>query len=137
MIEKIKALFKDKLSREVIVYLIAGAATTLVNLLVFFVAHKVFSATVSTAIAWVVSVIFAYFVNSRFVFLQKPESLKAEIKPFLEFSGARAFSGLIDLVCSNIFIDRLMFNSLVIKILISIFVVVFNYVVSKFWIYKK
>ena len=137
MFDKIERIIKSKLSRELIVYIIAGVLTTLVNFISYYIAKLFFSSeTVCNIIAWAVSVLFAYFVNSRFVFLKKPESIKTEIKLLSEFAGARVLSGAVETSMVFIFIEKLNFNDFIIKVLLSIFVVVFNYVVSKLWIFK-
>ena len=135
--DKIERIIKSKLSRELIVYIIAGVLTTLVNFISYYIAKPFFSSeTVCNIIAWAVSVLFAYFVNSRFVFLKKPESIKTEIKLLSEFAGARVLSGAVETSMVFIFIEKLNFNDFIIKVLLSVFVVVFNYVVSKLWIFK-
>ena len=137
LLNKIKSVLKNKLSRELIVYILAGVATTVVNWLVYFIAKKFLSPTVSNIIAWAISVVFAYAVNSRFVFESKAESFGMEIKMFTEFVFARLTSGVIESLGIFIFVEKLGLNDLVIKLALSVFVIVFNYVVSKLWIFKK
>ena len=137
LLSKIKNALMNKLSREVIVYLFAGAATTAVNWVVYFVFKNFLSPTVSNIIAWAVSVIFAYAVNSRFVFQTKAESCLAEIKMFSEFVLARLTSGVIEVLGVFVFVEKLMLNDFIVKIALSVFVIIFNYVVSKLWIFKK
>ena len=134
---KIKDILKNKLNREIIVYILAGAATTLVNWIVYFVFKNFFSPTISNIIAWAVSVVFAYAVNSRFVFDAKADSPKNEAKMFLEFVLARVTSGVIESLSIFVFVEKLMLNDLIIKLAVSVFVIVFNYVVSKLWIFKR
>ena len=56
--------------KEVIMYLIFGVATTLVNWIVYSLLMKtsVVNMTVSNAIAWFTAVVFAYITNKLFVF---------------------------------------------------------------------
>ncbi len=136
MIDKIREIIKSKLSRELIVYIIAGALTTAVNYIVYYIAKVWLSPTLSNIVAWAVSVVFAYFVNSRFVFLKKPESVKTEIKLLTEFAGARVLSGAVESLMVFIFIEKLMFNDFIVKLFLNVFVVIFNYLVSKLWIFK-
>ncbi len=134
---KIKDILKNRLNREIIVYILAGAATTLVNWIVYFVFKNIFSPTVSNIIAWAVSVVFAYAVNSRFVFDAKADSHKSEAKMFFEFVLARVTSGVIESLSIFVFVEKLMLNDFIIKLIVSVFVIVFNYVVSKLWIFKR
>ncbi len=134
---RIKDILKNKLNREIIVYILAGAATTLVNWIVYFIFKNLFSPTVSNIIAWAVSVVFAYAVNSRFVFVAKADSPKSEAKMFFEFVLARVTSGVIESLSIFVFVEKLMLNDFIIKLAVSVFVIVFNYVVSKLWIFKR
>ena len=137
MLDKIKGILKGNLSRELIVYLIAGVATTAIDWVVTFILDIWLSPTVSNVIAIIVSIIFAYAVNSRWVFETKPDSFITELKMFTEFVGARVVSSIIQIACIFIFVEKLGLSHFVIKALASIFVIVFNYVVSKLWIFKK
>ncbi len=137
MFEKISKIVKNKLSREIVVYILAGALTTAVNWVVYFIFKNFCSPTVSNIIAWIVSVVFAYAVNSRYVFESKAESLKSETKMFSEFVLARLTSGVIESLSIFIFVEKLLVNDLFVKFAVSVFVIIFNYVVSKLWIFKK
>lgn len=137
MFDKIKKVLMSKLSRELVVYILAGVATTVVNWIVY-LGFKLFcSPTVSNIIAWAVSVLFAYAVNSRLVFESKPESVRDELKAVGEFTLARATSGIIESVSFFVFVEKLGFNDFIVKIALSVFVIVFNYLVSKLWIFTK
>ena len=63
---------KEKINKykDAIPYLFFGVCTTLVNMLVYWVFAHVFSLSVliSTVISWVLSVLFAYVTNRKFVF---------------------------------------------------------------------
>ncbi len=137
LLKKIKDILKSKLSREVIVYLIVGVATTVVNFVSYLLFEKFVTPTQSNIIAWAISVLFAYVTNSRFVFETKPDSFKMELKLLGEFVLARITSGVVENLSFFVFVEKLGYNDLVIKIALSIFVIVFNYVVSKLWIFSK
>ena len=59
--------------KEVIMYLIFGVATTLVNWVVYSLLMKTSAVnmTISNAIAWFTAVVFAYITNKLFVFESK------------------------------------------------------------------
>ena len=127
----------SKLSKELIVYIIAGVATTVVNWIAYMCFKNFCTPTISNILAWAVSVIFAYVVNSRFVFETKPENFGMELKLLGEFTLARVTSGAIESLCFFIFVEKLLLNDIIVKVALSIFVIVFNYVVSKLWIFAK
>jgi len=135
--QKIREILKNKLSRELIVYIIAGVLTTMIDWVVTFLLDIWLTPTVSNVIAITVSVIFAYAVNSRWVFETKPDSIMSEIKMFTEFVGARVVSSVIQILSIFVFVEKLGFSHFIIKVLTSVFVIVFNYVVSKLWIFKN
>lgn len=59
--------------REIINYLIFGVLTTIVNYVVYLICAKMFLLNVetSTIVAWILSVLFAYITNAKFVFDSK------------------------------------------------------------------
>ncbi|GHV41159.1 membrane protein [Clostridia bacterium] len=121
--------------KEVVLYLIFGGLTTVINWAVS-VALYHFGAgvTASTIAAWVVSVLFAYAVNKIFVFESKNTAILLEMAGFF---GARLFSGVVDLGIMKLGVDLLGFNFELTKLVSQVFVIVFNYFASKFFIFKK
>ena len=77
MVEKALELYRKY--REMILYLVFGGLTTLVNIFSYFVLTDVgeIQYLVSTAIAWVLSVLFAYFTNRVWVFQSTASGTKA------------------------------------------------------------
>ncbi len=63
--------------KEMVLYLVFGGLTTLVNIVTYALFAYVFNmgTVASTALAWIVSVIFAYITNKIFVFESKTDSL--------------------------------------------------------------
>ncbi|NLK39693.1 MAG: GtrA family protein [Clostridiales bacterium] len=133
--DRIKMLFIK--NREVISYLFFGGLTTLVNFLSYAMLHELFSIdkSLSNGIAWFVSVIFAFFTNKKYVFKDKSSSLLDLSKKLLSFFGFRALSGVFDIVAFNALVPYI--NDYLLKILISVFVIIANYVFSKFLIFRK
>ena len=55
--------------KEVLLYIVFGVATTLVNIVAYFLLSKVNLGTaVSTSLAWLISVAFAFLTNRKYVF---------------------------------------------------------------------
>ncbi len=137
-------LYKKLLSlyhkyRETILYLVFGGLTTLINIASYWVLTKLFSVDilVANALAWLISVLFAFVTNKLFVFDSKSLAAGLVIKELVLFMGARIFSGALDMGIMYLFVDVLHFNDMVIKILSNIIVIVVNYVLSKLVIFKK
>ena len=125
--------------KEVIVYLIFGALTTFVNYLVYFPLYNWLSvsAAISNIIAWFIAVIFAYLTNKPFVFRSNNWSIDFIAMEFLKFFGCRIGSGLLETAILWITVDYLAYNGNVIKILVSVLVVIVNFVSSKWIVFNK
>lgn len=139
--------------RELIIYIVFGALTTLVNYIIHFV-FRAFDANYYLALsfAWAGSVLFAYVTNKIFVFNSKAKG-KEELREFALFVGARVFSYGLELVISFIFIDlahadrfvwepsfvetTIPAGELIVKTFAQAFIVFSNYFFSKIVIFKK
>lgn len=124
--------------REILMYLIFGVLTTAVNWLFFYPLHNAagFMAVTSKTIAWAVAVLFAFFTNKPFVFESHDWSSRIVIPEFIKFVGGRIGSGLFEILVMFVTVDLLSFNGNIMNIVVSVFVVIMNYVISKF-IFKK
>lgn len=117
--------------KELLLYSIAGAVTTLVNFAVYFVFRNWLATTLSTTIAWIASVLVSYVMNAEMVF-KSPEIRFAEhVTQLAKFVFSRTFSGVMEILGVYIFIDKLHFNELAVKIYIGIVVIVINYFFCK------
>ena len=124
--------------KDLIPYGIFGVLTTVVNIASYWVAaHPLgLSVVVSTVIAWILSVLFAYATNRKWVFHSEAVGLNAIMKEMTSFFGCRLATGFIDLACMFMFVDVLHFDDVVIKVIANIIVIVLNYVASKLIIFK-
>lgn len=153
------------LTYEMLSYLFFGVMTTVVNLGVFFVSDKIlgngaitelsifshlFKVTfedVSTLIAWIFAVLFAYITNKLWVFESKSWKTSVVVRELISFFSARILSFVVFesfgfMVVRNVLINMDLFNSdtapkWIAKILVSVLVVIFNYVMSKLLIFKN
>lgn len=137
LIQKIKELIKKY--KELIKYLIIGVLTTAINYIIFAILVKLANIEmhVSNIIAWLISVIFAYFTNKLFVFESKSFKLKVIGKEILSFGAARIFSLGLEEVILYVFVNLLNINELIIKLIANVIVIIVNYILSKFIIFKK
>ena len=124
---------------DILVYLVFGVLTTLVNFLVYFPLYNWLhlSGTLSNIIAWAVSVAFAYLTNKPFVFKSYDWSAKTVISELGKFVGCRIASGAIETFVIFVSVDILAWNGNIVKILVSVAVVILNYVASKWFVFKK
>ncbi len=123
--------------RETWSYLVFGVLTTLVD---YVVAMLCFEAAglgelTSNNIAWAVSVIFAYITNKLFVFASKSFEGKVIAKEIVSFVSAR----VVSLIVADIIIlvaKKLGTGFFIGKVISSVFVIIFNYILSKMFIFK-
>lgn len=137
MINKISALCQKH--RDLLRYLVFGALTTAVNQLTFMGLMRLWpgiETPLPTAVAWFVSVCFAYATNRRWVFASRTEG-NALWREMVSFFGARVFSGVLDLGIVFVAADLWGFNADLVKLASNVLVVALNYLFSKFWIFKK
>lgn len=131
--------------KELIHYIFFGGATTAVNWLVYALLVEVFHAdiTLSNAIAWLAAVIFAFITNKLFVFESKSFASAVIWKEALSFLGSRLLSGLLEIVGPTalmaIGLDMPLFgiDGFAAKLVVSIGVIVLNYVLSKLLVFRK
>ena len=149
--EKIKGLLQDKEKmRELIVYVFFGVLTTVVNWVIYTLLTTVLGMTsypegsasyvlignAANAVAWIVSVLFAFFTNKRYVFKSEKTRENGAWKEFGLFVSARVLSYLLfDLGLYTLCLFFLPHQ--VDKILMNVLVVIFNYLASKLVIFKK
>ena len=141
MLQKLKALYLRY--REIIVYVFFGGLTTLLNWATFWLCNGVLGAeqTLSNAVAWVAGLIFAFVVNKRYVFESRNRSVRTTVREALSFVGGRIFSGVIEIAGPTVLVelglDQTLFglDGLLAKLIISVFVVILNYIFSKFFVF--
>ena len=135
LLSKIRGLCRQY--RELLSYLVFGVLTTAVNYLSYLVISPFFTYTgVPTVIAWLLSVIFAYLTNRRFVFQSKARG-KTVLKEAGSFFTARVMSGVMDVIIMAVFADWIGFDDRVVKLASNVLVVIFNYVASKLVVFRK
>jgi len=124
---------------DILAYLFFGGLTTVVNFAVYWLLYNLAGllAVASTVIAWAISVLFAYVTNKPFVFRSHDWSIPVVLPEFGKFVGCRVGSGLLETAVIFLTVDVMHLNGNVIKIVVSVFVVILNYVASKLVVFRK
>lgn len=135
--EFIKKMFKKH--KELINYAIFGVLTTLVNYVSYILFTRVFGVNlvVSNIIAWFLSVLFAFITNKMIVFGSKDLSKETVLKEGIYFFAARIFSLILDTGILYVMSKLMGINDLIVKIVSNVIVIIVNYALSKFLIFKK
>lgn len=137
--KKLRDRLSAFLNSRAVRYLAAGAATTLVNLVVFTLLCRAanINVNVSNVISVICAILFAYVVNKIYVFRSKCPSLSALSVEFLKFVGARGVTMIIEVGGVFLLYDIIGQNELVAKVETQVIVLVANYIISKFLVFKN
>ena len=127
-------------SYEMIMYILCGVLTTVVNYVTYFLLPGDFGAygvVVRNSAAWVTAVVFGYFVNKIFVFESTSWKAGTVLKEFFSFVAARILSFGFETVFLFVTVTLLHWNEPLMKILSNVVVLIMNYIASKFIIFRK
>lgn len=148
------------LQYEIVSYLVFGLLTTVVNFITYYgvgmlvgegfdkkiiytlnisdFSYEIKWVLVINAIAWIVSVLFSFVTNKLFVFESSSWKPNTALRELGSFIGARIISFLIfEELVFMLLINIFNIHHLISKLIIAVFVVVFNFVASKLVIFRK
>ena len=124
--------------KEIVNYLIVGVLTTVVSLVVYYGLtltvldpEKAVQLQAANVISWIAAVVFAYFTNRRFVFESRSQNM---LKEAAAFFAARLSTLVLDMVLMFLLVTC---NDKIAKLVVQAAVIVANYVLSKFLVFKK
>lgn len=137
MIEKLKRMIVK--NKEVLLYLVFGVLTTLVNILGYALFTRVITLDeyVANVIAWIISVLFAFITNKLYVFESKDRSIKKILRESVSFFAFRFVSLGFDMGAMYVMISLLHWDDFLAKILSNIIVVILNYIFSKLFVFQN
>lgn len=117
-------------------YLIFGTLTTAVNIVVYYLFSNIIHINYlfSNAVAWLLSVLFAYVTNRKYVFDSKNNQI---IKEAISFFGSRLATGIMDMMLMWFLVNFNIVNDVVAKVVDNVIVVILNYILSKLVVFKK
>ena len=131
-----KNLILKMYENDVIRYIFWGGCTTLVNLVSFYLMRIAgLPLMAANIISIILAILFAYVVNSRFVFHDSCETLKDHIQPFVKFISARLVTMVIEVGGVWLLAVVMGFHDMVAKFCTQFLVLVLNYIFSKFLIF--
>ena len=134
--EKIKSLYYKH--REAIHYLFIGGCTTLLSWALMFLFYEKlhWNSELSNALSIIGGVAFAYVTNRAFVFFSHSKGL-AFWKELLIFVASRAFTMALEFFGVMGLERGLRKDAMVAKMIITVAVVILNYVLSKLFVFRK
>ena len=132
----IEALRKNK---QLLLYLFFGICTTAINTICYWLLYDALTLSniVSTILAWLAAVLFAFVTNKVFVFESKRTNTTDRINEVISFFGCRLLTGILDVAIMAFAVDMLQWNGLLWKLISNIIVTIINYIASKYFIFRK
>ena len=144
MIQKIKDLLKQY--RRVILYLIFGVLTTVVDWGISFLLYYFWGEAIeanallvhcANTIAWAAAVLFAFVTNRVLVFQSTSRGALAIFKELGSFAGGRVLTLLLQEAMFVIFFTWLGVSEYIVKVVAAVLVVILNYFISKLLVFRK
>lgn len=136
--EKIKELIKKVLTKEVILYIVFGLITTIVNWALFYLLNTKlnWNENIANFIAIIAAVLVAYVTNKDLVFHSEAKGIKEKLIEFGKFIASRALTMILEWgLGAVLFLTPI--PKLVTKMGVTVLVVILNYFLSKFFAFKK
>lgn len=125
--------------KELFLYVIVGILTTIVSLVSYHCSslildiHNPLQLQVANILSWIVSVTFAYITNRLFVFNSTD---KKWLKEAFRFYCSRITTLLLDMILMYILVFICFYNDKFAKVLVQIILIIGNYLLSKFLVFK-
>lgn len=134
-----------KRNQEIIAYLFWGGMSTVVSWGSYALFNGVchMSLVLANGLSWLCAIVFAYFTNKLWVFKSKSWKWEVLWREAGLFLSARIITGILELVLVPLFVVLGMNQKIagvegaLSKIVVSIIVIILNYVCSKLVIFKK
>ncbi len=137
--KKIKNLIKKVCTKEVILYVVFGVLTTIVNLAISYVleGYCYIDGSIASAIGIIAAVIFAYFTNRKLVFNSVANTLKKNLREFGKFILGRSGTMILEQGGVMLFYNIFNFPFMPVKFSLTILVIILNFFISKFFAFRK
>ena len=126
-------------SGESMRYIVIGGFTTLIDYASFYLMDEVLNIglTVSNIASTALAILFAYVTNKLYVFQCRTSSFSAFLIEFFKFIGSRLFTMAVEIGTVQLFVVVFGQNSLLGKAEAIVIVIILNYILSKFLVFRK
>ncbi|MBF0713430.1 GtrA family protein [Gemella sp. GH3] len=137
LINKLKYYYNNPTYRKIVNYLFFGVCTTLVNLVSYYILTKLgLERITSNFLAITLSILFAYVVNARYVFSSKVYGIKKIFYELSKFFTSRLFTMFIEIVGVEVLV-WIGIGDFISKVIVQFIVIVANYFISQYIVFKK
>ena len=127
-----------KKNKMMLLYIFFGGCTTAISIASFavFVGLGI-NELIANGLSWIFAVLFAYVTNRTWVFDSKASGMKQIYAEAAAFFGGRLLTLGMEEVLLLVFVTWLRFDSMLIKIAAQVVVLVSNYLISKWLVFRK
>ena len=135
---KMKKIIEKIFTKEIMLYIIFGVLTTLVNLITFFFLNVKFKVNenIANLIAIILAVLFAYITNRSMVFHSEAKGMKEKIKEFFKFIFGRALTMFLEFA-GGFLLFKIPIPKIITKAILTVIVIILNFFISKFYAFKN
>ena len=125
--------------REPLLYLIFGGLTTIVSIVSYAACERILGMDplVANIISWILAVSFAYVTNRKWVFESRAVGTGPVLREIVSFFGGRLATLGLEEVMLWVGIRLMGLDSLLVKLIAQIAVILSNYVISKVFVFRK
>ncbi len=123
--------------KEVLLYLFFGGLTTIVSIGSFAAFYRAgMNALIANVFSWILAVLFAYITNSIWVFDAHPKGFREHLRQIVTFFGGRVATLGMEEAVLAVGITWLGGPAVPVKVLAQVLVVIGNYFISKWIVFK-
>ena len=128
-----------KKHKSIWLYLFFGAVTTAVSVGVFSLLNIALGVNehIANLTSWILAVLTAFLTNRTMVFNAETTSVGGFFAQMVKFYGGRVATLLIEELLIFVFITKLELDSLVVKLAAQVIILILNYVISKWFVFRK
>lgn len=136
--EKIKSIIEKRFTKEIILYIVFGLLTTIINIGAFYVMNDIWlwDKNLSNFIAIVLAVLAAYVTNKDLVFHSEAKTRKEKLQEFVKFILGRAFTMMIEFL-GGFLLFQTVIPEMISKVFLTIVVIILNFFISKFFAFRN
>lgn len=124
--------------KEILLYLFFGGLAFVVSILSYAFFEKIvkFTPLIANLFSWLFAVAFAYTTNRVWVFESNVANVMAFFKEATSFFGGRIATLVVEEIILFVGINLLHVDSMFVKIVAQIVIIILNYFISKFFVFK-
>ncbi|BAX71511.1 GtrA family protein [Leuconostoc mesenteroides] len=124
--------------KAIILYILFGILTTIINLVSYTgMIYLYWDVQLSVILSWLIIVLSAYLTNRKWVFNSKATTSVELLREFLAFLSSRVLTLILEMIIIWFGVQLLKQNPLIWKLIDNVVVVIFNYIISKLFVFKR